>query len=45
MSFPLMLAVVAMTILTIAAFAFTVRGLLGVQFSLARLVIAGAIHS
>src|SRR5690606_19791755 len=35
--------VIVMTILTMAAFSFTVRGLLGVNFSLARLVMAGIV--
>ncbi len=43
MSFALVLVIILFTVLTIAAFAYTVRGLLGVRFSLARLLIAGAI--
>jgi ubiquinone biosynthesis protein len=43
MNVPLILFVIVMTIITIAAFSFTVRGLLGVNFSFARLVAAGAI--
>ena len=43
MNVPLILFVIVMTIITVAAFSFTVRGLLGVNFSLARLVAAGTI--
>lgn len=43
MSFALLLSIIFFTVLTIAVFAYTVRGLLGVRFSLARLLIAGII--
>lgn len=43
MDVPITLIVIVMTILTMAAFSFTVRGLLGVNFSLARLVMAGIV--
>lgn len=43
MSVPITLFVGLMTVITILAFSFTVRGLLGVRFSFGRLVIAGII--
>lgn len=43
MTIPIAILVGIMTIVTILAFSFTVRGLLGVRFSLGRLVIAGII--
>ncbi len=43
MTFLLVLWYAVLTIILIAAFAFTVRGLMGVRFSFARLVIAGGV--
>lgn len=43
MDVPLTLFVILMTIITIAAFSFVVRGLLGVNFTLARLIMAGLV--
>jgi len=43
MTVPLALVVAFFTVLTIAAFSWTARGLLGVKFTLARLIIAGVI--
>jgi ubiquinone biosynthesis protein len=43
MQIPLMLLAGVFILTTIAAFAYTVRGLLGINFSLVRLVIAGSI--
>jgi len=43
MTVPLAIIVALFTILTIAAFSFTARGLLGVKFTLVRLIIAGVI--
>ena len=43
MTVPLAIVVAFFTVLTIAAFSFTARGLLGVKFTLVRLIIAGVI--